>query len=710
MTRAIEIQKESVNSGFLIVLKPRRVLSSGDFTLVTTNVYKTAFQFGKVVGFTTATNTTLQTETTAVLFTEAVSSSVALDEFYYDDDTKELFIGISSGDLSTLLLIAEYEIYVSTIGIHFNRIPTDNTSLLTYFEPFIVIEPTLVTSVEDNLFGFVPVSSSQFELSNGTHFWENHVSRSSFHRANADVYHFAGKPITSNFKKIISGLVKRIEFADDRINFNIVDRIELLDADRIGPTYSTDDFPDLDTRFEDKSVREVFGIANGFQPVNVDFQEESPATSDNRDFAVIKQPASAGDLNDLTATVDSGSTATDTVLVSAQGITVGDSVFMNRVAGVDEYVIITAVDYGTNTIIHSALGGGAMTAGDTVERSFVAQIQIIQDDERFFPKFNRDYTTTFDVKGAGVASGFTFTTSMEANLSMPRNLSPSDQIIVKVYGTKELPQEGGGDFGSLDSEKNVLVNPVARIYQFLRELNIPEAEINVTQFTSLEASVQEKVSTINVQNSTDSFRTYKDLILIYLKSSLLRLYLDEDGLWSISQLGPLGAASLTLEDNDMAPVGTFRYEFNYDDIYSKITIIGDISELERAPLPDSAPIEQITKSAVSGLAEFFHSSSKVFEQETGLMDDADFDRVLKRYKFALEDRRGQLTIGAKTRIFDTNIDDVVDIQRTKMPGFDFDSTIDRIKSFAVREKRRNLKSVTLVLDDQQGIEDNSGSW
>jgi len=709
MVRATEILKESTTSGFFIVMKPRRSLDDADFTLVAADRHKISFAFGKVVGFDTATNVILQTETTKTTFTEVSTSAVALGEFFYDDDTTELFIGITAGDLASLLLIATYEIYVSTEGKHFNRIPTDDTSLLTYFEPLIVVEPNLTNSVEDNFFGFVPITSANIALNNGTHFWERHLSESSFHRIDVDIYHFAGPIQTDNFKKVISGIGKLTVHADDQIEFQILDRLDLLDVQRITDTYETDDFSELDERFTGKPIREVFGIVHGFVPVNVDFKEDTPATTDNRLHAVIKKPADTADLADVTATVIAGSTVTVTKVSDSEGINEEDAIFLDRVAGVDVFVLVESVDHGLGEITHVAIAS-PMAAGDSVKKGFVSQIQIVQEDKRFFPLFNRDYTIVADVGGAGKASGFLFSTSLESNLGMPSNLSPTDQVLCKVYGTTELPTISGSPFGTLDSEKGVLVNPIPRIYQLLREIGIPETDVNTARFITVEATVAEKASITFPARALGGFPVVRDSILTYLRGSLIRLFIDEDGKWSVSVVGPLPAASIILEDNDMAPEGTFEYTFDYEDTYSKITVIGDQAEREYAPLPDQSLRQDKIKSAVSGLAEVFHSVKKTFEVETGLMDDADFDRIVRRYKFSLETRRGSLRIGAKTRIFDAEIDDVIEIQRTKMPGFVFDPKTVRSRSFAIREKRRNLKSVTIILDDQKGVEDNSGSW
>jgi len=709
MTYSTNLDVDSVKSGFLIVMKPRRTFDNDDLVNIAADVFEIDWPFGKPVILIRGKNT-VQFD-----FTEVFVSTPGIDEFFYNAITRKIEIGVTAANITDSIFVVTYEIYIGTVGLHFNRIPDDDTSDLVYFEPFVIIEPTLTRNIDSILFGFSPTNTTAMTVSNATHFWENHISESSFNRTDIDVYHFVGELKTANIKKIISALTGSLTFENETVLFSIFDQFDLIELIRAGRIYDRlSILGSQDPNFDGFPVREVFGLVRGFVPVNLAFIEEAPTTSDNRDWGAVD---SITDLGSVTRTVDVGSTATTTVVTDINGIRIGDSIFFDRVAGTDESFHVISVSFGGKSFTHAPLAGGAMASGDSIVRSFIGNVQIIQDGRRFFARFGIDYTEAVDIGGSGV-SGFSFATALESNIGMPRTLAARDEVICLVYGSTDLPTIGGSPFGTVDSaapdvigSTATLTNPVVIIYKLLRESGIPESDINTASFIALEATVGFTVGFAMPQNSRDKFQSYKQILLQMMQSALLRIALDNDGKWKITQLNPIVSTDFTVTDEELAPRANFSYFFDYEDMFSRFIVTGSPAERPFAARPGVASFSNFITDDNSDKAIFLHQVRKDQIYDSVLFRFLTEMRTLRnRLKFTLQDRKGILATSTDKRLFEADLDDKIDIQVPFMPGFVFDRDTLRSKLFSLLERGVNLKQVNVRLDDQKGIEDNAGDW
>ena len=64
----------------------------------------------------------------------------------------------------------------------------------------------------------------------------------------------------------------------------------------------------------------------------------------------------------------------------------------------------------------------------------------------------------------------------------------------------------------------------------------------------------------------------------------------------------------------------------------------------------------------------------------------------------------------KNRFFDSQINDVIRISRDRQPGFSFSDGTDQNRDGVIVSAFKGLNEIEIELDDQKGIEDNSGSW
>lgn len=695
MSYADLIDDEGINRQFLAVLKPRRKVTG--WTLHAGSVYYSDFDFGQVVAV----------SIDDVVLAEGSSPTLSASQFYYDVEIERLYVRTAGGGSpSSDFVVATYEMYFGTFDAHHNRIPTDSSSRVVYFEPVIQRSPNIVSSVSNNLFGFMPAQSTQIVLSNAVHLLERHLYDSSFNGAELKLYHWIGDLEVANVKEVFSGRAASVNYNDKQVTIKAYDRVDIFRKEfrnYLGGSYfAYSDFPNLDRQFVGRPIRYVYGLVNGFIPVNVDAVYENPTTSDNRDWAV-----SSGQVNvhNVTSTVAASpaSTTTRTYLNTAVGFSVGDSVWLDRAVGVDEYVLVTLVNYGSNYIEHAAIAS-PMASGDLAKRAFVARIDIDQQGVRYTALYSRDYTVNTGM--AAGTSGFSFTSSMEANLSIPNTLSTSDVVSCRVYGKTNNVTLGGPAFASNDSELGNLTNPTAITLDLLkRGLSIPESDINSASFTAL-AGVTEGLGIAIPSSASQAFPQFKDIFVSIIQSMLYRLFVDNDGKWAIDRVAPLGASDFTIEDLEIVR-RSFGYRFEYDDVISNVIVEYDAREIGESVGGSNTTLQV---SSESETAKFLHGVSKQQTTRSAFFRSVDADTLADHLGFLLGDRRGVFELTSKGRFFETQVGDRIDASRVTMPGGDWDGETLFTKYGAVTESVKTLDAVQLTIDDQKGVEDNAGSW
>ena len=105
-----------------------------------------------------------------------------------------------------------------------------------------------------------------------------------------------------------------------------------------------------------------------------------------------------------------------------------------------------------------------------------------------------------------------------------------------------------------------------------------------------------------------------------------------------------------------------------------------------------------------------HGVKKQRTFNTYLLEASDAATLATRLADIFGDRKGRFTIRSKNRFFSNKISDVLEVNRTALPGFSFDKKTLRTRTFNILEIDKGLDSTTMVLDDQRGIEENSGDF
>jgi hypothetical protein len=683
------LEEEGINAQYLAVLRPsRRVVS---YTLSSGSVYYNDFTYGYVNSI----------RVNGAALTLGSSSALSAGQFFYDHEANRIYIrkSDSTAPSGSDYIIVDYELYFGTFDGHWFRDPTDSASASVYFDPLIQDTPEIKSSVSDLLFGVLPVLSTSIKLINAEHVFEKHLYDSSFNNKEILVYHWLDDLSTDNIKLVQKGRMGNVAYNRGAVSIQIFDNLNIFEKEfrSTQEFLNTTDYPALDPQFVGKPVRTVYGVVDGFAPVNIDFVRDNPTTSDNRDW-IIRANGSSN--NDITRTVPASpsSTTTRTYIDDATGFKVGDSVWLDKTT--DEYRTVTAVDYSSNYIEHAALSSGAAATGNTVKRGTVGNLFIVQNGVRYVAHYNRDYTLSVHASGA---LQMTLSSSLESNLSMPETLSSTDQIYCRVYGKQNAVTLSGSPFGSNSDNYANLCSLEIILFDVLKTyVGLSESEINLTSFTGL--NVTDEIGLAIPEKASSDYPKLKDVIVRILKSGLVRLFLDFDQKWKVSALAPITSTSKDITDDEIIR-DSIDYDFDYSDLCSDFVVSYNHQETSETG-NENYNLAKVS----SSIAKYLHGVSKTFSHESLHIDSSGATTLATRLAYILGERQGTMTLGTKNRFFDNIVSDDISVTSVKLPGFDYDSETENSRDFKIQQIEKSLRRVKIVISDQKGIQDNSGSW
>lgn len=696
MSYATLILDEKVSHKYLIKLSPFRRVTG--FALVSGSTYSVSFTLGEVVGISDQGSALAQ----------ASSSTLSAGEFYFDTDTSVLYVRLTGGqNPNTRWVIGNYEITMATFDAHWYRIPTDSSTRTVYWDPVVIEEPNITRKLSDTLAGYVPVQSTSLKINNAEHFLEQHLVGSSFYRATVEVWHWIDELDTANIKKILLGFTEGVTYSDEKVNLKLKDQFDLFTPEYrnlVGDKeYSLATFPNLDQQHIGRPIRTVYGMVDGFIPANIDYVEENPTTSDNRDWVCVSGQLF---LDEKAPTVPAAptSTTTRTYVTSASGLNIGDTVILD--SATDYYREITNVFRGTNPYIEHAAVGVALTTGDTVRRGFVGHVKIIKDGVTHTALYGRDYTCSLAF--AGTSSGFSFTTSMESNLSIG-TLNASDRVLARVYGPANSLTMGGPAFGGDSAITGNMATAPQLILDLLKnQCGLTDADVNQTMFT---AALSDSTDTIGVsipEDSSGSSPKLKELLIKYLKSGLLRLSIDAGRKFYIKSIEPFIGSDHTIDSTEIIE-DSFSWDFDYTDLASLVVVEYRPQEGSYSPV-STGRNTVATVSATSDEAQYLHRARKTTKLETNLVDVTEAQTYADRMAFNFGSHESKIKLRARSAFFETLIGDVIEIGRLSMPGVGTNLENYLTASILVHGTSRDIDSIELTGTDQKGIQDNSGSW
>lgn len=656
--------------------------------------------------------------------------------YFYDSTLNRIYLrNTNDENPNGKWVVIETELFVGTYGAYVGG---------KYYEPYLIKPPSFKQSFGNQIFGFLPTESSSIELSNATHWLESLSYDYIFEGARINVYvallgeNQTIKDVDAELHQTIAGQMGSVSIRDNTASIQVRNFIEYLNLPYNRLSVVSSVFSPSNIKIEERQayIRKIFGYVRGFKPVGITYTT-TVSTGTNRNFVVSNDPVSSHPVLSTTVNNAGSSTTEISYVTSAAGFNKGDSIVVQR-SGVDRYAFVVDVDYGLNKITHTAVVG-AVVNGDIVERGFISGVQIIDDTNTTrFLSYKRDWTET-TVSGKAclfLANNFEAVVSGFSGTFHPDNM----ELTIDVNGVKTVPVTSGAlPVGAVNQKSGALCNPVSILFDVLQPTGNPfgvgSAILDESTFDSLADQVSFKVGLAIPEEKLGALPTTKEIAVKLLNSFIGRMFIKSSNppKLSLSLVAPTKSTpDYTIDKSEII---SLNYDLDWNDAPSSITVYGQDPEAVSYFFPGLvAPLltcTHILGSFESGLDLTFGQFYPYFRRINGhvgrwgtnskrdyrvdtLTWDTDFsldpETLAERYFYLIHDRSGKLTITCKNRFFLANIGDTIEVMREALPGFFFVSGTERSKKFIVIEKSYQNNTTVLVLDDQRGIEENSGAW
>ena len=199
---------------------------------------------------------------------------------------------------------------------------------------------------------------------------------------------------------------------------------------------------------------------------------------------------------------------------------------------------------------------------------------------------------------------------------------------------------------------------------------------------------------------------YSDYIVQVLQSMLWRLGFTQVGAEIKIGIIPTqpfqAAADYAADEIDHKLV---NYEQSYTDIYAKVR--AEYNTFEVLMDGESKTYLEVENAKARDL----HLATAKLDVSLLQYVESEAQVAAQRIAYMLGDRRAFYTIQLK-QLFLTRANLAVsyDLTRKQLPGFPYVPGTDRTSQLSVVEVQKSTAGPILVLEDQQGIQDNSGGW
>lgn len=711
MSFATETAKTSFQDELLIVFIIKESLTLTGWEYVSspdafTKLYKIAFSRGAVRKISEGTSLWDRKDSTADIYTNR--------QFWFDDSENILYGSFfHTTDPDTVTVTYGYEVYGATRDQIFHRTPTDSTTRQVFWPGIVTSAPSIRQELSDIFFGVLPSGSATIALENTNQTFSEVIDSGSLYNSDLEIYEVAGELSTANAKLVMTATIRDIAIEDSTLTLRVIDRFSKLDnlflpTAKSGSYWTTANFAGLDPSFENAPIRLIYGYVEGHKAINLDYVEESPTTSDNRQWGI----GFFGDSIDATVPASPSSTTTRTYLDSALGWQVGDTVDINS-----QYTKVTAVNTsGSHYIDHDAVVTPA-SASDTITLEPVSRVEIIRDGVTYLCYVGRDYQI--------VGSSISFTSSVESNVSLPSNIQAQEIVRCRVRGadvTVLTNETSGGStviLGSsthFDTAYGCTTNPGLLIGFILRRaenlnavLAYIEEILDEDNFTAYCNAATEKLGFVIPQSANGSWPTCRQILSEIARTTLTQITINSSGQYTLRRVEPLPVSTDYTITDDEIEADSFTQTVDYNDIKSIVTVGYGYHELS-LPTGQIASTRRVQEQ--SNDTTELHDADRELGFTSQLFREADATALCQNMLYALGARRGKVTLQAGPRFFNVQIGDSVTVQRQRLLGYPYVEGTLRSSDYRVIGYSRQFRDfkITLILDDQKGIEDNSGSW
>jgi hypothetical protein len=681
--------QDGVDSNFLVVMRPAVNLTS--WTNVTGNINYSSFTWGYIV----------KVEVDGVELVQDNNTSPTANKWYWDNLNKKLYLNYAS--ISSHYVVAYYELYYATVDFNWYRDPLDVNSGQVYYEPYVVRSPSIKRLLSEIYYGYMPSQSTSITIGNPDGEFEKLLYDSSFYHKDIEVYHLLGDIDLANIKIVINGIGESIDYATDSITFSIVDRFDLFDKTYQAP-YGTIDDP----------VRTVYGIVDELKLKVLDPSEEQDPTL-NRQWRVCHGPENDFDftITQATSAVQTKVSLTSTFYIN--NLKPNDYITFNK--GTPETVKVVSLQTSgtppfyanTGVIFHEALVSGLPSVGQTITRETISNVFIdIAGVRTFVPPSL--YTKVYS---SGILS-ITFINNFEATLGIDV-ITQDMGVFARVYSKANDVTIGGNPFyelsGSVDSTYKSLTSAAVILFELIKSAGIPESEIDLASFETARDDLYTPLGFSIPQNIDDPMPTYKELFTQICQTALLRLFVNDSNKWAVKVIQPISASPIDNSANeDEIVIDSIAYSLDFTEVYNNITVSGFYSEFTRNYK------KKISVGSTHKRSNYLHKVNKTldlvtlaYSRDSGLTGTI-LTTIGNRYMAIFGDRQGRLSITVKNNYFNTDISDIINIELQKLLGYPYVEGVQNSRKFTVIDIEKSLRDIKITLDDQKGIEDNSGSW
>lgn len=624
-----------------------------------------------------------------------VYTTPAIGEWYYDFSTKTLYIN-NNANPSAHYITVFFEVYFATKTINTYRIPTDNTSQVVYYSPRILSASIPQISTDDLLL-FGSYSGSINLINTDSAFYK--YDSVSFRNKEIVIYHMING--IDNLKLIYSGSIDNYSKNDSQISFNYrqIDsqfnrKFVSNPIDQSRGYYSVSEFPLLDLKTDGYAVRAIFGVVDDIFPVNIDYNQ-TPTTSNNRNWIISNLGSSAISVTQTVAASPS-STTTRVYLPVNHGFFEGESVIVS-ISSVDSYCYITSV--ASNYIEVSPTLPSAPSSPDTVRRDAIGYVKIKDQNGNIYQLLaGRDYNQTVfnGVSTQMDCLGFTLTNNFEANHpGLPLFTPESHKIFVRCYG---IP----GDIADRDVSYKVITTGNKILEKLLTYyLGLSASQVNSTEIKALTSY---KLGFSIPESLGASTPTYREIIKNIQVSTLSQVYYDSLLKINLRNIGPFsGLPIYTITDRDLL---SLSIDYQSDNIYSLIRLSYKFKEAPDGS--DRSSTRRVT--STSNDSTYLHEEANDIELTTYLLELNEAQEISDHYAIIFSDYARSYSFNTKTQLMNALIGDVIEIERTKLDGHDYDKETLRNKLLKISSIKKSISSIEFIADPQKQIEDNSGSW
>lgn len=701
-------------TGTFVILRPKRRVE--DWTLADTNTWVADFDHGHIT----------RVVIDGVDYNSQSTLPLSSATYKWDKDAQKLYIySASDPDTLGLFVIAHYELYISDRDRVWHRDPTDPDSDEVFWEGMLISTPSWSQFMSDILFGFFPIDATSVSFANTGHFFDRHSYDSSWKNSTVRIYHLLGDEDTANIRMIYMGFGGNYRWSErGTFDLSLENVFRILDN-----KYSTQkwfdstNFPSIDPDAvqsgQEYPIRKVYGMMDGFYPVNVDYGDPA-TTTNNRDWVVSQGQSNVATLV-MNIDIGAANSATQTFFDTVDGVNIGDWVYLEQSLAGNMAVKVVTVDYVNKKITHASVGARSFLIGDTGTRYFIGAVTIVDTNGVATELEPGNHWTVGNF--ANNSKGFTLVDNFEASAGVGTFDPRQNQLSCRVYGETYIfdYEVAATPVTTANQRGGNLNNIAATIYAFLRECKgIEDFDIDED---SLAAAVSGRTDLIGFsipqEREQHDYPTYKDLLTPLLATGLMRMQINDfNGLpsFGISLVGPLqSVADLSVDSSQFRG---FEFSVDYADVYSWVRLKFAVSDVY-APFPLSLRTNVFDKSAYfqidsqsdeSGVAKYLHGISRPLVIESLHIDSQEAGAYAERVQWIMSERRATVSLQGKNDFILSELGETVQVDRLALPGYTFDKDTIRSRKFVLAETGKSPLSVDVRLDDQKGIEDNSGGW